>query len=440
MPRGVVVADDLTGANATGVLLKKEGFDTLTLLRSAVDQMSGLPECDCLILPTDSRGIPAPEAYDRVRKALELLSGPDVLLYAKRVDSTLRGNLGSETDAFLDVLGPEYIAVCVPCFPSSGRLLVGSHLLVNGVPLRKTEVASDPMCPVHLTDALALFRSQSKYPVTAIHLDAVHNGPEFLSGAISAAREAGARILLIDSVTTEDMEIVADALMRNQTRVITVDPGPFTAIVGKRLLRAAPKMSAGKVFCAIGSVNGVASAQVTRLLSKMDVCTVYMDTAQILDSEESRAGEIHRLTETLLARRNEAEILAVIGCGIDPARRVPFEPYMQKRGLDAEELSALINTAFAQVTLQVLEKCPDILGVYSTGGDITAAIHAAAGTTGLRLIEEVVPLAGYGIAMGGSLAGKAFVSKGGMVGNESAMVTCVTYLQEHIRHEKEECV
>ena len=30
MPRCVVVADDLTGANATGVLLKKNGFDTLS--------------------------------------------------------------------------------------------------------------------------------------------------------------------------------------------------------------------------------------------------------------------------------------------------------------------------------------------------------------------------------------------------------------------------
>ena len=64
--------------------------------------------------------------------------------------------------------------------------------------------------------------------------------------------------------------------------------------------------------------------------------------------------------------------------------------------------------------------------------EITAAIHRAAGTVGLRLITEVVPLAGYGIAMGGKLDGRAFISKGGMVGDENAMVTCVKYLQEHI--------
>ena len=93
------------------------------------------------MIPTESRAIDPREAYDRVKNALAVTRDDGVKLYAKRIDSTLRGNLGSETDAFLDLLGPDYIAVCVPCFPSSGRVLVGGYLLVNGVPLQKTEVA-----------------------------------------------------------------------------------------------------------------------------------------------------------------------------------------------------------------------------------------------------------------------------------------------------------
>lgn len=432
MPRCVVVADDLTGANATGVLLKKNGFDTLTLLRSAMDRASSLSDCDCLVLPTDSRAIPAEEAYHRVREALELLAGPEVVLYAKRIDSTLRGNLGSETDAFLDYLGSRYMAVCVPCFPASGRVLVGSHLMVNGKPLRKTEAASDPKCPIQVSDALALFRKQSKYPVCAIHLDDVQDGPEHLCRVIEGAQREGARILLVDSVSTDDMSVVAEALVKAAIPVVTVDPGPFTAIMGKKLIPKAVKPSHGKVLCAIGSVNGVAAAQAKLLLSQMPVAAVYLDTARILESEQSREMEIDRLTRKLLALSATSDILSVIGCGIDPKQRVPFEPYMAKRGMNAEELSERINTAFAQVTLNVISGCPSVKGVYSTGGDITAAIHRAAGTVGLRLLDEVVPLAGYGIAMGGSLEGTAFVSKGGMVGDEKAMITCVSYLQQHI--------
>ena len=35
MAQVLVIADDLTGANATGVLLKKNGFDTYTVLDAA---------------------------------------------------------------------------------------------------------------------------------------------------------------------------------------------------------------------------------------------------------------------------------------------------------------------------------------------------------------------------------------------------------------------
>ena len=419
MPRCVVVADDLTGANATGVLLKKNGFDTLTLLRPAMDKASSLSRCDCLVLPTDSRAIPGEEAYARVREALELLAGPEVLHYAKRIDSTLRGNLGRETDAFLDFLGPAYMAVCVPCFPSSGRVLVGGHLLVGGRPLRKTEAASDPKCPIRTSDALALMRGQSTYPVASIHLDDVQDGAEHLAEVMSRERE-------------KDMGIVADAIVKAGIPVVSVDPGPFTAIMGKKLLPKEAKRAEAKVLCTIGSVNAVAATQTIRLLSQMNVAAVFLDAARLLESPEKREEEIERLTRELLAIADTSDVLAVIGSGIDPENRIDFHLYTNRWGVDVEGLSQLINTAFARIALDVMAQCPQIKGVYSTGGDITAAIHTAAGTVGLRLLDEVVPLAGYGIAMGGTLAGKAFISKGGMVGDEQAMITCVSYLQQHI--------
>ena len=88
-------------------------------------------------------------------------------------------------------------------------MTVGSHLLVNGVPLRKTEAAKDPKCPIHTTDVLALFRKQSKYRAEAIHLDTIHDGVEALERSILTYKHQGARILVMDSVTTEDMEIIA---------------------------------------------------------------------------------------------------------------------------------------------------------------------------------------------------------------------------------------
>lgn len=431
MPYCLVVADDLTGANATGVLLKKNGFDTLTLLRDAMEQAASLPMHDCLVVPTDSRAIEAEEAYGRVSRTLKLLQTPDIRLYAKRIDSTLRGNLGRETDAFLDLLGPDYTAVCVPCFPSSGRVIIGSHLMVNGVALRNTEVAQDPKCPVHASDALTLFRRQSRYPVAALHLDDIGDGAEALSKKILALREDGNRILLLDSITQEDMQTIAAAIVLAGIPIISVDPGPFTALMAKRLLPSKKTNTTGKVLCAIGSVNGVAARQTRRLLKELPVAAVYMQTARILESPECRKQEIERIIAEMASRCVGADYLAVIGDGIDPAKRLNFAEYAEKTGLSQEDLSELINEAFAEIVLRLLNVDLSIKGIYSTGGDITAAIHRNAGTIALRLVEEVVPLAGYGQVMGGKLNSLYCVSKGGMVGNERAMVTCVTYLKEH---------
>ncbi|MBM6968595.1 four-carbon acid sugar kinase family protein [Pseudoramibacter alactolyticus] len=41
------------------------------------------------------------------------------------MDSTLHGNLGSETDAMLDTLGDDYTAIVVPFTPASGRVTIG---------------------------------------------------------------------------------------------------------------------------------------------------------------------------------------------------------------------------------------------------------------------------------------------------------------------------
>ena len=432
MAQVLVIADDLTGANATGVLLKKNGFDTYTVLDAANGADRSLADCDCLVVPTESRAIDSQEAYERVKAALVSLGGEEVKLYAKRIDSTLRGNLGRETDAFLDVLGPDYIAVCVPCFPSSGRVLVGGYLLVNGVPLQKTEVAKDPKNPITTSSAKQLYQAQSRYPLETIHLDDIAKGVESLAARMNEAVERGARILVCDSVSMEDMETIVDALIAAKLKFIPVDPGVFTATAAKRVLPRKKVTGPGKVLMVIGSVNGVARRQVKELLAELEIAHVLLDVAEILESEERRRAEVLRVTKALLERAEEHEYLAVIGSGIDPAKQLPFGPYLEKYRCTVEELSCIIGDAFAETAVNILRGNDTFRAIYSTGGDITAAINRQMGTVGLRLLDEVVPLAGYGELIGGVFSGMKFISKGGLVGDEKAMATCARYLREKI--------
>ena len=191
----VVVADDLTGANATGVLLTKMQYRAATVMNLNDRDEEIIDICDCLIYPTDSRGVDPETAYKRTYEATETLKDDHVLLYGKRIDSTLRGNLGSETDAMLDSLGDDYIAVAAPCFPSSGRIVIGGYMLVNGVPLHRTNIALDPKCPVRTSEVVSLFREGSRYKVASIQMCEMMAGRSALAEKIRNCKKDGYRII-----------------------------------------------------------------------------------------------------------------------------------------------------------------------------------------------------------------------------------------------------
>src|SRR5690554_2589272 len=113
----VIIADDLTGANATGVLLARKGFKTSTFLSLGEDFESIKKEFNVISTTTDSRGLTDKEAYSRVNDVVKFFKDKDVRLFSKRIDSTLRGNLGAEIDAVLDELPEDQLAIVVPAFP-----------------------------------------------------------------------------------------------------------------------------------------------------------------------------------------------------------------------------------------------------------------------------------------------------------------------------------
>jgi uncharacterized protein YgbK (DUF1537 family) len=67
-------------------------------------------------------------------------------------------------------------------------------------------------------------------------------------------------------------------------------------------------------------------------------------------------------------------------------------------------------------------------GLYTTGGDVTAAVLDALDARGLEVEEEVLPLAVAGAIVDGPWSGVPIVTKGGLVGDDRAAVVCVTQL------------
>jgi uncharacterized protein YgbK (DUF1537 family) len=423
----VVVADDLTGANAVGVLLTKKGFRAYSLINP---ESTDLENCQCVIYPTDSRSLQGKDAYDRVFNAVKALGSPEVKVYSKRIDTTLRGNPGFETDAMLDALADNRIAMVVPCFPSSGRINIGGYLLVHGVPLHKTEAAADPKAPVYTPCCIEIYRNQSVYAAASLTLADLMRGVSYMAGEIRRLAEQGVRSIVFDAVAEDDIALIADAVIESAVPFIAVDPGPFTAALSAKLI--VPPSLPAKILVAVGSVNGVTREQVEYFLGKTRVYTVYISAAEFLESRKRREAEIDRAAAAVLDNCETYEICGIVSRGIYPEFRVSFESYMKRPGCSVNDLSTMINSSVAEIAHRVLTAGKGFRGIYTCGGDITVAVCRAMGNDGLRLLDEVLPLASYGEFISGDHPGLKIVTKGGMVGERDAMVTCIRYLKEKL--------
>ncbi|RLI36925.1 hypothetical protein DRO55_02515 [Candidatus Bathyarchaeota archaeon] len=71
------------------------------------------------MVDTESRNVPPKEAYQKVREAVKVLRDWNVRLIYKKVDSTLRGNLGAEIGELIDEFSLG--GLFSPSFPANGE-------------------------------------------------------------------------------------------------------------------------------------------------------------------------------------------------------------------------------------------------------------------------------------------------------------------------------
>ena len=437
MIRCCVIADDLTGANATGVLLRKVGLQTCTLLqpdRLTDEQRSRF---DSVSVPTDSRGVHRDEAYRRVREAAGRFVSPEVVLYNKRIDSTLRGNIGSEIDAMLDSFDEPRIAVIVPVFPKAGRIAVGGYLLVNGVLLQQTDAARDPKMPVRTSVIRRIVEHQTRYPVRTVDLDTVYAGASAVAEALRTIGDGERSLVIFDAITDADLDTIAAGMIESGLRTVTADPGPYTAAVARRIAAFSRERSAGaRVLMCVGSVTSATVEQLQHAFENLDVSWEFLRAEEVIGEPEQAEQEISRVCERLSRKAGDSEVLCISSNRLDLSRTLDLAKEAERRGVDAEELSNRINRAIAAAAERMLDSVPTIGGVFASGGDITVALCESSSAEGVALEKEVIPLAARGALVGGRRAGLRIISKGGIVGGTDAATLCVQSLLEDIERQE----
>ncbi|GAA0740410.1 four-carbon acid sugar kinase family protein [Clostridium oceanicum] len=430
----VVVADDLTGANATGVLIKKLNLKPVTMMNSLKkdDLEKGY---DTVLYSTDSRGVEKEDAYERVYQATEFFLSPDVKVYGKRIDSTLRGNIGSEIDGMLDILPKDTIAAIVPVFKDAGRQAVGGYLLVNGKALEDTDAAKDGKKPINSSVIEDIVKEQSKYEVASIYLEDVRRGSEHLKNKISKLWLQGKKLMIFDGVDNKDLEIIAKGLIKTNIKFVCVDPGPFTAETIKQnmaLDKKVKKNKSNKVLMSIGSITDTTRNQLETVLQDRDIFKVDIKARKILGDLDTKNEEIDRVAKEVIKNKDGYDVFCIVLDSLYEEIRINLDKEANEQNTTKEFLSQIMNTAVAEISYKIMKEIKSIRGIFSSGGDISVSICRKFNSAGLELLDEVIPLAAYGKFIEGEFPEMKIVSKGGMVGNQDGMKLCVDYLLKNI--------
>jgi len=428
----VVIADDLTGANATGVLFENQKCKIATfldLLTYFKEEKGAYKDYDVISINTDSRSIAKEEAYNRVATVTNSFKDENLKLLSKRIDSTVRGNVGSEIDAVLDSLADDYLAIVVPSFPASNRITIGGHLLVNSIPLERTDVAKDPKTPVVTSCVSKIIAGQSKYKIGSIELSSLKNNDQEIIKEINSLKNEGKRIIVFDAINQQDINKIADVVSKLETPVISVDPGPFTLALGVKSLSNNGNQDRS-ILATIGSATNLTRTQVANLEENTNSLLVLVDSKKLIGAEKE--AEIERVSTKIL---NNIENYQIVGLVSSKTEEDVFDLNELSKSLDLsrDQIAQKISDGLAVISKQVLDAAANkIGGIFITGGDITIAVSKAIKTVGIEVQEEVLPLAVYGKILGGDYDGLPIVTKGGLIGDADAITNCINHLFKKI--------
>ena len=425
MQKYIVIADDLTGSNATCSLFKKIGLRAASILKLQSDRNY---DVDVISYSTASRGLDKEEAYKKVSEAIKILKSRDILVYNKRIDSTLRGNIGAEINAMLDNLENDRIAVVVPAYPDSGRIVVNKTMLVNGVLLENSDAGKDPKTPIKTSCVEYLVQKDIKYSSTYFTLSDIVQPIEEIAKKIQEAIKKS-RILIFDAVNNEDIIKISKAVIQSEINIVTVDPGPFTLYYSRELQKK--NHLEKKILMVIGSVTPTTKKQIEYILQEEDIFLVKMKIEDFFE-KESCSKEIERVISFIKKGISNYNLFLVTTSPIGDEEKADLQKLAKNLNTTVEEISKIIANTLTETVVKILKETEKFEGIYSSGGDITIALLEKLKAIGVEIREEVIPLAAYGRIIGGDFPDLKLVSKGGMVGDEKTIKLCLHKIKNDI--------
>jgi len=405
----LVIADDFTGANDAGSGLAQAGARVHVLFSSEARLDAAI--ADVWVISTDSRAVSAEEAAARsaaVVRQHEAFVRQGWLF--KKIDSTLRGNIGAEVRAALAASGKKR-ALVVPAVPHLGRVTRNGEVAVNGVPLIDTEYASDPKTPVISARVL-----------TQLGIDGSEIDLATLRSDRFPARLAEQQgVVVIDAEQESDIALILAAAAQLDETPLLVGAAGLSDALGAQLAARAK----APVLAVIGSMSASAQQQIAQLAAQRDITLVDVDIRQLFTQpcwpdraswSEQAAGALRAGRHTVIRTCQRAD------------QRHEIDALCQQHQMTRQQLGEAICQFLGELTL-TLCRTQRPAGLYLSGGDVAIAVAQALGASGFHIQGIVAGCVPHGLLLNSEFTLPVMTKAGGF-GDENTLVAAIRFIEE----------
>ena len=420
MRRLLILADDLTGAADCANAFATHGLSaTVTFEDTSEDIATEIIAIDC-----DTRHLSPEDAATRVAQITRkhTLNHPDLLIF-KKVDSTLRGNVGAELRAVLEERRVQtghdqrIVAIMAPAFPAGGRTTIGGHQMVHGIPLNQTEmwIHGRLTGTAHLPTML----QNTGLSTTLLTLESVRSGRVQLSAAMQRA-SLESDVLICDAENDDDLKAIAEASISLGEGTIWAGSAglAYQLPLAASLPTSAPPppdqlpLSTAPMLFVVGSMSTASQRQAATLERTASVTSIHIPPSILLSgpSHASWAATADRIHDSLKAGHDTLLVL-------DANQRAdPSEERQLTHAL------GLMLVPYAKI----------VGALVATGGETARAILSGWGAASLVLLDEVEPGLPCSFA---KLNNRRLpvLTKAGAFGNDDTLISCRGFLCSRLR-------
>lgn len=405
-----VIADDLTGTFDTGVQFRSWGMSVEVMIGTDSGKMG---EAEVLVVDTESRYDSRDVAYRKVSRVAEAMTSSGVDIIYKKVDSTLRGNVGAELDAVMDATGSR-MAFIAPAYPAHGRTTRNGRQLIEGRPIDATEYSGElGIGEAHVPSILG---DQSRLKIGAIHLKTVRGGPDAIKERVGVLRGDGADAIVFDAESESDL-----------LNVLRCGGGVEVFVGSAGLASEFPHglgiRSVKPVLAIVGSTRALTRVQAGILRDRIGCAEIRIQLEPLINGAERRREETRRCAEAAIgALANGSDV--IVGSALEEGAPSRAISYGRGRGVDEAEVRSCIEDSLGEIAATVLTRA-SISGLILTGGATALKVINGLGSGSATIIEEVQP----GIPLLELAGGLKAVTKAGGFGTEDALVEAVKKLR-----------